>query len=154
MAVLWAQFWCKTVLKLNIAFSRCGNFIDNVITDWRKIDFVKNDLNVWESGQNISVQCYSKVHFYMKSFKKLRDQVLIIPKFQNWPWDHIFRYFDFAPLTSITQKQVFPITGTFPFVESHIRYYSYRSVESYSNFIGQHHTTITSDKCSCNCCVI
>ena len=40
MAVLSAQFWC-IYLKLDIAFSRYGNLIDDVVTAWWKADFEK-----------------------------------------------------------------------------------------------------------------
>ncbi len=43
-------------MKSNIAFSKCGNFIVDVITDWRKVDFETNTLKVLESGQNIRLQ--------------------------------------------------------------------------------------------------
>ncbi len=53
MAVLSPQFWCKIfVLKMDINYD---NFIEDVITDWWKVDLEKKALKIWESVQSIGI---------------------------------------------------------------------------------------------------
>ena len=54
MAVLSGQSWCK-IMKLDIAFLRYANFIEDVIKDWWKNDFVKKALKIWESVRSIGI---------------------------------------------------------------------------------------------------
>ncbi len=54
----------QKLLKLDIAFLRYGNFIEDVITDWGNVVFEKKALKIWESVQSIDI---SEVNFYMKT---------------------------------------------------------------------------------------
>ena len=105
MAVHSAQFWWKKVLKLDSAFLRYGNFIEDVIRDSWKVNFEKNALKIWDSVLSIGILVIRestliwKHCFHTKPFKKLKYNVLKIPKYvksQNWLWDYILRYFDCA----------------------------------------------------------
>ncbi len=71
MAVLLAQFWCK-ILKFDIAFSRYGNFIDDVMTDQGKIIWEKAR-NIWESVQSIGVWAIQNL-FCTRKKKKNQTQ--------------------------------------------------------------------------------
>ncbi len=71
MAILSSQF-----LKSGIAFLRYGSFIEDVLTDWWKLDFEKKTLKIWESAQSIGILAIQrsifymwKHYFYTKSFK-------------------------------------------------------------------------------------
>ena len=50
MAVLSAQFWCKTLHS-----SDYGNVIDDIVKDQWIVDFEKKAIKVCESGQSIGV---------------------------------------------------------------------------------------------------
>ena len=45
----------QNFLKSNIVFLRYGNFIEDVLTDWWKVDFEKKALKIWESVQSIGI---------------------------------------------------------------------------------------------------
>ncbi len=62
----FASILVQKCLKSDITFSRCGNFIDDIITDQQKVDFEKKALKVWEYGQSIGIQHHLKGPFYMK----------------------------------------------------------------------------------------
>ncbi len=54
----WLIFQLNLVpkfLKLDIGFLRYGNFIDDFILDWWKVDFEKKVLIIGKSEQNISI---------------------------------------------------------------------------------------------------
>ncbi len=52
-------------LKSDIAFLRYGNFIEDIITVWWKVDYEKKSLKIWESVQGNLGNL--EVHFYMKT---------------------------------------------------------------------------------------
>ncbi len=63
-------------LKSDIAFLRYGNFIEDVITDWWKVDSQKEALKVLESREKIS-KCLSMNKFIkiVHNFHKIRRQI-------------------------------------------------------------------------------
>ena len=88
-------------LELDIAFSRYGKFIDDVITDQWKVNFEKKACKIWKSGQSIAYNINSKVHFYMKilvlhQIPQLRKSVLKIWKIHEISKLTLEQYFDFV----------------------------------------------------------
>ncbi len=68
----------QKVLKLDIAFLSYGNFIEDVITDWWKVDLEKKALEIWESCTKYWYFGNSAVHFYMKTV--FLHQILQVPE--------------------------------------------------------------------------
>ena len=89
-------------LKSDIAFLRYGNFIEDVITDWWKVDFEKKALKICESVQSIGIWQFigqfwhENTVFAPNPSSNLKTKYWRFQSMWNLKIDYILRYFDFA----------------------------------------------------------
>ena len=111
---------------MDILFLRYGNFIDNIMKDWWKVDCEKKAYKAWEFRQNIGVNNNSEVHIFMKGcfFTSSSNLESKYWRFQNM-WDLKIDlgiiFWDILPLNNYCNS-ILSLPPSGRYVESHSQF--------------------------------
>ncbi len=112
--------------KPDIVFLRYDNFIEDIITDWWKVDFEKKALEVWKYVQSIGILAIQSTLFTWKHCfapnpsSNLKIKYWIFQSMWNLKIDFETIFWD---ILTLHPQSCLPTTGTFRYVESHFVFY-------------------------------